>query len=71
MYKPIEIDRTKLTIMGVRFPDLDTLNRMADAIGSNMFEGFEPTPELISLYAAFCNGEIKGENLVEALKKVI
>jgi putative transcriptional regulator len=71
MYKPLEIDRTKLTIMGVRFPDIDTLNRAADAIGSNMFEGFEPTPELISLYAAFRNGEIKGENLVEALKKVI
>ena len=23
---------------------------MANAIGSNMFEGFEPTPELIQLY---------------------
>ena len=71
MYKPIEIDRTNLTIMGVSFPDLDTLNRTANAIGSNMFEGFEPTPELINLYAAFRNGEIKGENFVEALKKVI
>jgi putative transcriptional regulator len=71
MYRPIEIDRTNLTIMGVRFPDIDTLNRTADAIGSNMFEGFEPTPELINIYAAFRNGEIKGENLVEALKKVI
>jgi putative transcriptional regulator len=71
MYKPIEIDRTNLTIMGVRFPDIDTLNRTADALGSNMFEGFEPTPELINLYSAFLNGEIKGENLVEALKKVI
>jgi putative transcriptional regulator len=71
MYKPIEIDRANLTIMGVYFPDLDTLNRTADAIGSNMFEGFEPTPKLISLYAAFRNGEINGENLIEALKKVI
>jgi putative transcriptional regulator len=71
MYKPIEVDRTNLTIMGVSFPDIDTLNMTADAIGSNMFEGFEPTPELISLYAAFRNGEIKGENLAEALKKVI
>jgi putative transcriptional regulator len=71
MYKSIEIDRTKLTIMGVSFPDLDTLNRAADAIGSNMFEGFEPTPELMNLYAAFRNGEIKGENLVDALQKAI
>ena len=44
-YKPIEIDRQNLTIMGVRFPDLDTLNSAANAIGSNMFEGFEPTPQ--------------------------
>ena len=43
MYKPIQIDRENLTIMGVAFPDLETLNRTANAIGSNMFEGFEPT----------------------------
>jgi putative transcriptional regulator len=44
MYKPIEIDRQKLTIMGVKFPDLKTLERTANALGSNMYEGFEPTP---------------------------
>jgi hypothetical protein len=27
MYKPIEIDRQNLTIMDIRFSDLDTLNR--------------------------------------------
>ena len=48
-YKPIEIDRQNLTIMGVRFPDLNTLNNAANAIGSNMFEGFEPTPKSIKL----------------------
>ena len=42
-YKAIEIDRKNLTIMGVRFPDLETLDSTAGAIGSNMFEGFEPT----------------------------
>ncbi|MDR0764970.1 MAG: hypothetical protein LBE65_05190 [Synergistaceae bacterium] len=40
MYKPTEIDGTNLTITGVRFPALDTLDRTADAIGSNMFRGF-------------------------------
>ena len=43
MYKPIQIDKKNLTIMGVAFPDLATLNNTANAIGSNMFEGFEPT----------------------------
>jgi putative transcriptional regulator len=42
-YIPIEVDRQNLTIMGVRFPDVDMLNSAANAIGSNMFEGFEPT----------------------------
>ncbi len=43
MYKAIQIDRKKLTIMGVVFPDIETLESTANAIGSNMFEGFEPT----------------------------
>jgi len=50
MYKAIEIDRENLTLMGVRFQDLKTLESTANAIGSNMFEGFEPTTELIQLY---------------------
>jgi len=48
-YKPIEIDRQNLTIMGIRFSDIDTLNSTANAIGSNMFEGFEPTPRSIEI----------------------
>jgi putative transcriptional regulator len=48
-YRPIEIDRENLTIMGVRFPDLETLNGAADAIGSNMFEGFEPTEKTVAI----------------------
>lgn len=50
MYKAIDIDRENLTIMGVQFQDLKTLESTANAIGSNMFEGFEPTIELIQLY---------------------
>lgn len=50
MYKAIAIDREKLTLMGVQFQDLKTLESTANAIGSNMFEGFEPTTELIQLY---------------------
>lgn len=50
MYKSIAIDRENLTLMGVQFQDLKTLERTANAIGSNMFEGFEPTAELVKLY---------------------
>jgi len=50
MYKIIDIDRENLTIMGVKFSDLKTLENTANAIGTNMFEGFEPTKELIQLY---------------------
>lgn len=58
MYKPIEIDRAKLTIMGVKFPDLKTLDSSANAIGSNMFEGFEPTPKGIELIRDYVIGKI-------------
>ena len=50
MYKTIEIDRENLTIMGVQFSNLKSLENTANAIGTNMFEGFEPTKELIQLY---------------------
>lgn len=50
MYKKIDIDRENLTIMGVKFSNLKALESTANAIGTNMFEGFEPTKELIQLY---------------------
>src|SRR5690625_7044962 len=49
MYKSIKIDRENLTLMGVQFSDLKTLEDTANAIGSMMFEGFEPTPDRIEL----------------------
>ncbi|MCX6232456.1 MAG: antitoxin VbhA family protein [Bacteroidetes bacterium] len=49
MYKTIDIDRKNLTLMGVKFTDLKTLESTANAIGSNMFEGFEPTQKGIAL----------------------
>lgn len=71
MYSPIEIDRKNLTIMGVRFPDLKTLDSAASAIGSNMFEGFEPTEKLIRLYLDYKTGKIKGTQFLTALKAAI
>ena len=58
MYKSIDIDRKNLTIMGVKFPNLKTLESTANAIGTNMFEDFEPTKELIQLYVDWKTGVI-------------
>lgn len=71
MYKAIQIDREKLTIMGVRFPDIETLNSTANAIGSNMFEGFEPTKKIIQIYLDFKTGKITNNQLLTKLKEVI
>jgi putative transcriptional regulator len=70
-YKPIEIDRQNLTIMGVRFPDLDTLNSAANAIGSNMFEGFEPTPRIIEIYRDYRSGKISNDGFLEMLRNAV
>ena len=70
-YRPIEIDRQNLTIMGVRFPDLDALNNAANAIGSNMFEGFDPTPRLIEIYRDYRAGKMPGNELLNILREAV
>jgi putative transcriptional regulator len=44
MYKPIEVDKQNLTIMGIKFPNIEVLDSVANAIGSNMFEARQ-TPQ--------------------------
>jgi len=66
MYKPIQIDRDALTIMGVPFPDLATLNSTANAIGSNMFEGFEPTENQITLIRDYVVNKISFLQFIDA-----
>jgi putative transcriptional regulator len=67
-YKPIEIDRKNLTIMGVVFPDLYMLNSAANAIGSNMFEGFEPTPKTIALIHDYITDKITFSEIIQIAK---
>jgi putative transcriptional regulator len=71
MYKPIDIDRQKLTFMGVPFPNLEMLNSVANAIGSNMYEGFEPTPKLIRLYLDCKTGKVKSTQFLTKLKELL
>jgi putative transcriptional regulator len=70
MYKTIEIDRDKLTILGVQFPNIAELNKTANALGSNMFEGFEPSKELIELYLEWKSGDISEDNFLSTLYKL-
>ena len=69
MYKPIDIDREKLTLMGVKFSDLKSLESTANAIGSNMFEGYEPTVKGIEIIRDYILGKITIGELNEFTKK--
>lgn len=68
MYKPIDINRDKLTIMGVQFSDIQTLDSTANAIGSNMFEGFVPTPKGIELIRDYIIGKITFAEFIKSAK---
>lgn len=69
MYNTIEIDRNELTIMGVKFDDLKTFESTANAIGSNMFEGFKPTPKGIEIIRDYVIGKISLSELVAFAKQ--
>jgi len=69
MYNTIDIDRNKLTIMGVKFSDLKTLESTANAIGSNMFEGFKPTPKGIQIIRDYIIGKITLTELIQFAKE--
>ena len=67
MYKAIDIDREKLTIMGVQFSDIKSLESTANAIGTNMFEGFEPSKELIQLYVDWKSDKVSEADFLAEL----
>jgi len=52
--------------MGVPFPNLEILESTATALGSNMFEGFEPTKRGIEIIRDYCLGIITLEQLLTA-----
>jgi hypothetical protein len=69
MFNTIEIDRSNLTIMGVKFSDLNTLESTANALGSNMFEDFKPTPRGIEIIRDYVTGKISLTELVAFAKQ--
>ena len=69
MYTQINVDRRNLAIMDVPFPDLETLESTAAAIGSNMFEGFRPTRRGIEIIRDYCLGKLTIEQLTILAKE--
>ncbi len=69
MFNTIEIDRNNLTIMGVRFSNLKTLESTANAIGSNMFEGFKPTPKGVEIIRDYVIGKITLSEFIRIAKE--
>jgi hypothetical protein len=68
-YIPVQIDRKKLTIMGVSFPDHALFESASNAIGSNMFEGFVPTENSIRLIRDYLTGSITLPQFLQAARE--
>jgi putative transcriptional regulator len=70
-YKPIEVNRENLTIMGVPFPDMETLESAAQALGTNIFEVFEPTAKIVQFYLNWRTGKINDSDFLVKLKEAV
>jgi hypothetical protein len=68
-YKPIEIDRNNLAIMGVSFSSVSNFEATANALGTVMFEGFDPTPKSIEIIRDYLADKITLGQLVEKTKE--
>jgi len=68
-YRPVKIDRKKFTIMGVNFNSAEDLDAAASAIGTAMFEGFDPTPRGIEIIRDYLSGVITTDRLIRLTKE--
>jgi len=68
-YKPIEIDRKNMTIMGVNFSSVSNFDAAVNALGTVMFEGFDPTPKSIEIIRDYLSEKITIGQLVQLTKE--
>jgi hypothetical protein len=68
-YVPIEIDREKLTIMGVNFGSINNFDAAVNALGTVMFEGFDPTPRSIEIIRDYLANNITLGQLIQLTKE--
>jgi len=64
-YAPIEIDRKNFTIMGVNFNSVSNFEAAVNALGTVMFEGFNPTPKSIEIIRDYLSDKITLGQLVQ------
>jgi len=68
-FYPVPINRENLTFCGITFLDLETLNKTANAIGSNMFEGLKPTPKTVEIIRDYVMDKITIPELIHIAKE--
>jgi hypothetical protein len=64
-YNPIEIDRKNFTIMGVNFNSVNNFEATVNALGTVMFEGFDPTPRSVEIIRDYLSEKITLGQLVQ------
>jgi hypothetical protein len=64
-YNPIEIDRKNRTIMGVNFNSVNNFEAAVNALGTVMFEGFQPTPRSVEIIRDYLSEKITLGQLVQ------
>jgi hypothetical protein len=64
-YTPIEINRKNLTIMGVNFSSVNDFEATINALGTVMFEGFDPTPKSIEIIRDYLSDKITLGQLIQ------
>jgi hypothetical protein len=68
-YTPIEIDRRNFTIMGVNFNSVNNFEAAVNALGTVMFEGFDPTPRSIEIIRDYLSEKITIGQLIQLTKE--
>jgi hypothetical protein len=68
-YKPVEIDRKNLTIMGVNFSSVSNFDAAVNALGTVMFEGFDPTPKSMEIIRDYLSDKITLGQLIKMTKE--
>jgi hypothetical protein len=64
-YKPIAVDRKNLTIMGVNFSAVNNFEAAVNALGTVMFEGFDPNPRSIEIIRDYLTDKITLGQLIQ------
>jgi putative transcriptional regulator len=68
-YKPLTFDRNERSIMGVSFANISDFDATLNAIGTVMYEGFEPTPKNIEIIRDYISDKITLSELIKLSKE--